>query len=73
MRLLLAVRSDALADLDFQLLVRHDIGTIVTRKPELKPAILGAYRNALPAGQEFIEKTLEDIDPGLLASLRSKG
>jgi hypothetical protein len=73
LRLLLAIHSDALADKDFQLLVRHDIRTIVTRKPELKPAILAAYRDALPIGQQFLEETLEEVDPTLLGKLRSKG
>lgn len=72
-RLLLAVRSNAIADLDFQQLVRHDIRTIVTRKLELKPAILTAYQNAFPNGQKFLEETLEEIDPSLLAKLRSRG
>jgi len=73
LRLLLAVRSDALSERDFQQLVRHDVNTIVTRKPELKPAILAAYRDALPIGQQFLEETLAEIDPVLLARLRSKG
>jgi hypothetical protein len=73
LRLLLAVRSEALADWDFQQLVRHDLRTIFTRKPELKPAILTAYRDALPIGQQFLEETLAEIDPALLARLRSKG
>ena len=72
LRLLLAVRSSALADRDFQQLVRHDVSTIVTRRPALKPAILAAYRDALPIGQQFLEETLAEIDPALLARLRSK-
>jgi hypothetical protein len=72
-RLLLAVRSNAITDRDFQQLVRHDIRTIVTRKLELKPAILTAYQNAFPNGQQFLEETLEEIDPSLLATLRSRG
>jgi hypothetical protein len=73
LRLLLAVRSDALADRDFQQLVRHDVSIIVTRKPDLTPAILTAYRDALPIGQQFLEETLAEIDPALLTRLRSKG
>jgi hypothetical protein len=73
LRVLLAVRSDALADKDFQQLVGHDLRTIVTRKPGLKPAILAAYRDALPIGQQFLEETLAEIDPALLARLKSKG
>jgi hypothetical protein len=71
-RLLLAVRSDALGGEEFQEFLRHDIRTIVTRRPELKPAIAAAYRDALPAAQRFLEKVLEEVDPSLLASLRPK-
>jgi hypothetical protein len=73
LRLLLAVNSQALADKDFQQLVRHDIRIIVTRKPELEHAIVAAYRDASPLGRKFLEKTLEEIDPTLLARLASKG
>lgn len=72
LRLSLAVSSSVISDADFQLLVRHDIRTALTRKPELKTAILDAYRNALPEGQHFIEQTLKDMDPTLLSTLRSK-
>jgi hypothetical protein len=34
--------------------------------------ILAAYRDALPTGQQFIEQRLQEIDPTLLASLRSQ-
>jgi hypothetical protein len=71
LRLLLAVQFVALGNSDFQQLVRHDIRTIVTRKPGLKPAIVAAYRDAASIGRQFIEDTLEEIDPPLLARLRS--
>lgn len=72
MRLSLAVNFSVISDMDFQQLVRHDIRTVVTRKPELKPAVLDAYRYALPVGQQFIEETLKELDPTLLSTLRSK-
>ena len=72
LRLKLALRSEALADKDFQQLVRHDISIIITRKPELKPVILSAYRDALPVGQQFLEAVLKDLDPSLLTKLRSR-
>lgn len=72
LRLSLAVNFSMISDMDFQQLVRHDIRTIVTRKPELKSAVLDAYRLALPAGQQFIEETLKEMDPTLLSTLRSK-
>ena len=73
LRLLLAVQSVALGDSDFQQLVRRDIRTIVTRKPEMKPAIVAAYRDAGPIGHQFVEDVLEELDPTLLATLHSKG
>jgi hypothetical protein len=72
LRLSLAVNFSVISDMDFQQLVRHDIRTVVTRKPELKSAVLDAYRHALPVGQQFIEETLKEMDPTLLSTLRSK-
>ena len=69
LRLLLAVNSPALSDEDFQDLVRHDIRVIVSHEPELKPAILAAYRDASPIGQKLVEETLERNDPTLRARL----
>ncbi len=71
LRVLLAARSDAFADSELQTFVQRDMRIIVTRKPELKSAIRAAYRDALPAGRQFIERMLSELDPGLLASLRS--
>ena len=72
LRLQLALRSDAIADKQIQQLVHHEVRTIVTRRPELKPAISAAYRDALPIGQQFLEETLQELDPGLFATLRKK-
>jgi hypothetical protein len=71
-RLPLAINSSEIEDQDFQQLVRHDMRIILTHKPELIPTILAAYRDGSPAGQQFLEVTLNEIDPTLLASLRSK-
>jgi hypothetical protein len=73
MRLLLAVRSDTIGEKDFQLLVRHDIRAIITYKPELKSAIVAAYRDALPVGKQFLEDVLKELDPSLLTKLHQSG
>ena len=73
MRLLLAVRSDAIAEKDFQQLVSHDIRAIITHKPELKSAILAAYRDALPVGKQFLEGVVKELDPALLTKLHQGG
>jgi hypothetical protein len=70
LRLSLAASFSDISDADFQQLVRHDIGIIVTRKPELKSAIQDAYRYALPDGRQFIEATLKEMDPTLLSKLQ---
>ena len=72
-RLLLAIQSHVLQDDEFQELVRHDIHIAVIRKSELMPAIVTAYNNAPLSGRQFIEKTLAEFDPSMLASIRSEG
>jgi len=72
-RLLLAVQSQALRDDDFQELVRHDIRIAVMHKSELLPSLVAAYNNAPQLGQQFIQKTLSDLDPNILPLIYSKG
>jgi hypothetical protein len=71
LRINIATRADAITDPDLQILVSGEIRTIITRKPDLKPAILAAYRDALPDGRRFIEAEVVALDPGLLSSLRA--
>jgi hypothetical protein len=71
-RLLLSMQTRALQDSDFQDLVRHDIRIGTLHKSELMPAMIAAYDNAPLSGQQFIEKTLGEIDPSMLASIHSK-
>jgi hypothetical protein len=71
-RLLIAVRTGGLADEDLRQLVRHELRTIMSRKPALKPAIIAAYREADPAARRLIEEVVSEQDPKLLASLRSE-
>jgi hypothetical protein len=71
LRLSIAARSNAIGDADLQLLVGQEIRTILTRKPELKPWILVAHRNASPAGKAFFESTVGALDPVLLTAMRT--
>jgi hypothetical protein len=70
-RLAALAGSQAVADGDLQQLARAEIKTALAHRPELKPAILAAHREALPAGKQFLETVLGEEDPALLASLRS--
>ena len=69
LRLLLAVRSSAISDEEVQSLVPLDIQRIIMQRPDLKPAIVLAYQNALPKGREIIEAALKETDPSFLANI----
>jgi hypothetical protein len=69
LRLLLAVRSDAILDEEVQRLVPLDIQLIIMQRPDLKPAIALAYKNALPKGREIVEAALKQADPSFLATI----
>jgi hypothetical protein len=71
LRVNIATRTDAITDPDLQILVGGEIRTIITRKPDLKSAIVKAYRDALPEGRRFIEAEVGELDLGLLASFRA--
>jgi hypothetical protein len=68
-RSLLAAGSDAISDEDVQSLLTLDIQQIILRRPDLKPAIALAYKNALPKGREIIEAALKQADPAFLATI----
>ena len=68
----LGVWADALQDDDFQELVRHDIQLAVAHKSTLMPALMAAYKKAPRAGRQFIEKTLAELDPSMLAAIRTE-
>jgi hypothetical protein len=70
-RLRVVAGSDALADDDLQQLIRHEIRTIITHRPELKPAISAAYRDASAAGKRLLESAVSEVDPNLVAPLRA--
>jgi hypothetical protein len=72
-RLLLAIQNRALEDEEFQEFVRHDIRIAVSHKSELMPALVAAYKDAPLSGRQFIEKSLAEFDPSVLASVRSEG
>jgi hypothetical protein len=72
LRLNVSLRArGAIDDAELQDLVRRDIGVILTRVPALKPALVAAYRSALPQGKTFVERVISDIDPGYLSVVRA--
>jgi hypothetical protein len=63
-----AATSNAFADKTIQDLVKSDIRLVLTYRPQLKPAILAALRNAWPQNRPILEGLIADIDPGLVQS-----
>ena len=58
-------------DVEVKDMVRRDISVILTRAPALKPALVAAYRSALPQGKVFAERVISEIDPGYLGVVRA--
>jgi hypothetical protein len=71
LRIRLATRSDVIKDSDLQVLVEQDLRAIALRMPELKPAIVAAYRDAVPSAKRLIETSLDKLDPAFLTMLRA--
>jgi hypothetical protein len=53
-------------------MVRRDISIVLTSAPTLRPALLAAYRSALPEGRIFAERVIAEIDPRFLALVRAQ-
>jgi hypothetical protein len=70
LRLFVSFGSQALDDVELQEMVRRDIRMAMTRKPDLKPALIIAYKNASPANKTFVEQAIAEVDSIFLASIR---
>lgn len=71
-RLFFTLKSQLVQDDEFQEFVRHDIRIAVMHKTEFAPVVAAVYRSAPPLGKQFMEKTLRELDPDMLTSLRSE-
>jgi hypothetical protein len=71
LRLRVATRASGPMDSDLQALVAKEIASVIQRRSEQTEALIAAYREASPAGKQFIEAILEKLDQSLLATLRS--
>jgi hypothetical protein len=69
-RLDTATSFDALGDPDLKELVRGDIRLMVMRHPELRSAVVSAYRRASSLGKAFLVEAVQSIDPSFLPILR---
>jgi hypothetical protein len=62
-RLRAVSETAAVQDADLRELARGDIRLILTRRPDLKLALLDIYRRGQPEGRQFIEESVKAIDP----------
>lgn len=68
-RLAVLSLSPAIADPELRSLLRSDIRLILTRRPDLKAAIAGAYRAGSAEAKAIIDEDVRSIDPGFATSL----
>jgi hypothetical protein len=72
LRLNVSLRTkEAIDDAELQDMVRRDISVVLTRAPALRPALVTAYKSALPQGKAFAERVISEIDPGYLGVVRA--
>jgi hypothetical protein len=71
-RLDTATSFDALSDPDLKELVLGDLRLMLTRKTDLKTAVVSAYRRASSLGKKFLEESVQSIDPAFIPALRGQ-
>jgi hypothetical protein len=71
-RLDTATLFDALSDPDLKELVLGDLRLMLTRKTDLKTAVVSAYRRASSLGKKFLEESVQSIDPTFVPVLRGQ-
>src|SRR5262249_23217321 len=70
-RLLLIARRGVSDDLELAELLEGEVQKILSERPDLKPAIVAAYREASPATKVAIEQAVREGDPDFLNDLQS--
>ena len=71
-RLDTATLFDALSDPDLKELVLGDLRLMLTRKTDLRTAVISAYRRASSLGKKFLEESIQSIDPAFVPTLRGQ-
>jgi hypothetical protein len=66
----LALVSKAISDDELKNLARGDIRLILTRRPDLKPAISSAFGHGSADGKAYLAEAVRSLDPNFAASLR---
>lgn len=69
-RLSLLAASNALDDADLLDLARSDIRLVLTRRRDLRDAVIRAYQSGSAKGRAFIQESTRALDPGFAATMR---
>jgi hypothetical protein len=69
LQLLVTAQLDDIKDSELQLLARRDIRLLIAHQG--KPAVVEAFQSATPAGKQFIEQAVNEVDPTFVQSLRA--
>jgi hypothetical protein len=69
LRLSIAAHSDPFNDLELRDSISREVRLLLTHRQN--SAIIAAYNAAQPAGKQFIEQTIREIDPSAVESLRA--
>jgi hypothetical protein len=69
LRLAIAAQSDVFSDIELRDSISREVRLLFTHKQ--KSAIVAAYNAASPAGRQFIEQTIREIDPSAVELLRA--
>src|SRR4029077_3704329 len=64
LRLWIAAHSDPFSDLELRDAISREVRLLFTHR--LNSAIVAAYNAAQPAGKQFIEQTIREIDPSVV-------
>jgi hypothetical protein len=67
LRLLVTAQLDEIKDGELQLMARRDVRLLIAHQD--KPAVVHAFQSATPAGKQFIEQAVKEIDPTFAQSL----
>ena len=73
LRIFVSVSLPELSDIELQEMVRRDIRMIITCEPDLKPAVIAAYKNAPTTTKKFMENVISEVDQQFLDSVRDAG
>jgi hypothetical protein len=69
LRLLIAVHADPFSDIELRDFISREVRVLFTHQQ--KSAVVAAYNAAPPAGRQFIEKTIGEVDSSAVESLRA--